>query len=146
MLLFGEDLKRVVFFIKMCADWMRIAMIKQFVEDVAWGKLDYLVIDTPPGTSDEHISIVEYLKAYKPDGAVIVTTPQGVSLSDVRKEISFCRKVELKMIGLVENMSGYKCPHCDVSFLLNLLNSRNAHKCFRPVVANLLLKQKIYHF
>ncbi|KAJ8323766.1 hypothetical protein BDV3_001766 [Batrachochytrium dendrobatidis] len=88
------------------------AMIKQFLSDVAWGNLDYLIIDTPPGTSDEHISIVEYLQEFNPDGAVIVTTPQAVSLADVRKEISFCRKVNLPILGLVENMSGFICPHC----------------------------------
>ncbi|KAI8898110.1 cytosolic Fe-S cluster assembly factor CFD1 [Globomyces pollinis-pini] len=89
------------------------AMIKQFVNDVAWGELDYLLIDTPPGTSDEHISIVGYLKEYNPDGAVIVTTPQGISLIDVRREINFCKKVNLPILGLVENMSGFICPHCE---------------------------------
>ncbi|CAM0136789.1 unnamed protein product [Umbelopsis sp. WA50703] len=88
------------------------AMIKQFLQDVCWGELDYLIIDTPPGTSDEHISVVEYLKAFNPDGAVIVTTPQGVALADVRKELSFCNKVQLPILGVVENMSGFVCPHC----------------------------------
>ncbi|KAH6567328.1 hypothetical protein BASA61_006354 [Batrachochytrium salamandrivorans] len=88
------------------------AMIKQFLSDVCWGELDYLLIDTPPGTSDEHISVVEYLQEYSPDGAVIVTTPQAVALADVRKEISFCKKVKLPILGLVENMSGFVCPHC----------------------------------
>jgi Mrp family chromosome partitioning ATPase len=88
------------------------AIIKQFLEDVQWGELDFLVVDTPPGTSDEHISICELLNQYNPDGAVIVTTPQGVSISDVRKEITFCRKIGLPILGLVENMSGFVCPHC----------------------------------
>ncbi|TPX35261.1 hypothetical protein SmJEL517_g02273 [Synchytrium microbalum] len=88
------------------------AMIKQFLTDVTWGSLDYLIIDTPPGTSDEHISIAEYLKEHNPEGAVIVTTPQAVSLSDVRKELSFCKKVKIPILGIVENMSGYICPHC----------------------------------
>ncbi|KAJ3056464.1 Nucleotide-binding protein 2 [Rhizophlyctis rosea] len=88
------------------------AMIKQFLQEVAWGELDYLLIDTPPGTSDEHISVAEYLKEYNPDGAVIVTTPQAVSLADVRKELSFCRKVKIPILGVVENMSGFVCPHC----------------------------------
>jgi Mrp family chromosome partitioning ATPase len=91
------------------------AMIKQFLQDVYWGELDYLLIDTPPGTSDEHIGIVEYLKEFNPDGAVIVTTPQGVAIADVRKEISFCKKVKLPILGVVENMSGFVCPHCAVS-------------------------------
>jgi Mrp family chromosome partitioning ATPase len=89
------------------------AVIKQFLEDVCWGQLDYLIIDTPPGTSDEHISINEYLSSFNPDGAIIVTTPQGVSLSDVRKEISFCRKVGLPILGVIENMSGFVCPCCN---------------------------------
>lgn len=92
-----------------------VAMIKQFLQDVYWGELDYLLIDTPPGTSDEHIGVVEYLKEFNPDGAVIVTTPQGVAIADVRKELSFCRKVKLPILGVVENMSGYICPHCAVS-------------------------------
>ncbi|KAI8080991.1 cytosolic Fe-S cluster assembly factor CFD1 [Thamnidium elegans] len=93
------------------------AMIKQFLQDVYWGELDYLLIDTPPGTSDEHIGIVEYLKEFNPDGAVIVTTPQGVAIADVRKEISFCNKVKLPILGVVENMSGFVCPHCSVKYL-----------------------------
>ncbi|XP_065887489.1 cytosolic Fe-S cluster assembly factor NUBP2 homolog [Dysidea avara] len=88
------------------------AMIKQFLTDVVWEDLDYLIIDTPPGTSDEHISVVEGLKELTPDGAVVVTTPQGVALADVRRELSFCRKTSIKVLGVVENMSGYTCPHC----------------------------------
>jgi Mrp family chromosome partitioning ATPase len=88
------------------------ATIIQFLEEVAWGELDYLVIDTPPGTSDEHISVCEFLNNSNPDGAIIVTTPQGVALSDVRKEISFCKKIEMPILGLVENMSGFMCPNC----------------------------------
>jgi len=87
------------------------AIIKQFLDEVVWGTLDYLVIDTPPGTSDEHLSTVEKLLPYNPT-SIIVTTPQGVSLSDVMKEITFCRRVGLPMIGLIENMSGFACPHC----------------------------------
>ncbi|KAH3687178.1 hypothetical protein WICPIJ_001837 [Wickerhamomyces pijperi] len=90
------------------------AMIKQFITDVNWGELDYLIIDTPPGTSDEHISIVEELSAYREKiiGGVIVTTPQLISLEDVRKEINFCKLVKLEIIGIVENMNGFVCPHC----------------------------------
>ncbi|CAK9874856.1 unnamed protein product [Sphagnum jensenii] len=80
-------------------------LIKQFVKDVDWGDLDYLVVDAPPGTSDEHISIMQYLKATNVDGAIIVTTPQEVSLIDVRKEINFCKKVGIRILGVVENMS-----------------------------------------
>tara|TARA_R110002050_G_scaffold294962_1_gene453297 strand:- start:130 stop:621 length:492 start_codon:yes stop_codon:yes gene_type:complete len=88
------------------------ATIKQFVDDVIWGELDYLIVDTPPGTSDEHLAVVENLKKYNPEGAILVTTPQMVSIADVRREVTFCRKLNVKMIGLIENMSGYVCPHC----------------------------------
>lgn len=91
----------------------KTAMIRQFLQDVFWGELDYLVIDTPPGTSDEHMSLAEFLAGCGVDGAVLVTTPQQVAVADVRKEISFCRKVSLPILGVVENMSGYVCPHCD---------------------------------
>ncbi|XP_008695121.1 cytosolic Fe-S cluster assembly factor NUBP1 isoform X2 [Ursus maritimus] len=87
-------------------------MIKQFLRDVDWGEVDYLIVDTPPGTSDEHLSAVQYLSAAHIDGAVIITTPQEVSLQDVRKEINFCHKVKLPVIGVVENMSVFICPQC----------------------------------
>lgn len=87
-------------------------LIKQFMKDVEWGPLDYLVVDTPPGTSDEHLSIVQYLKEAGIDGAVLITTPQEVALQDVRKEIDFCRKVGIPILGIVENMSGFVCPSC----------------------------------
>uniref|UniRef100_A0A2K5ZZJ2 NUBP iron-sulfur cluster assembly factor 1, cytosolic n=1 Tax=Mandrillus leucophaeus TaxID=9568 RepID=A0A2K5ZZJ2_MANLE len=92
--------------------WRGGGMIKQFLRDVDWGEVDYLIVDTPPGTSDEHLSVVQYLAAAHIDGAVIITTPQEVSLQDVRKEINFCRKVKLPIIGVVENMSGFICPKC----------------------------------
>ncbi|KAI6007874.1 P-loop containing nucleoside triphosphate hydrolase protein [Pisolithus marmoratus] len=87
-------------------------LIAQFLKDVDWGDLDYLIIDTPPGTSDEHLSIVQYLKESGIDGAVLITTPQEVALQDVRREIDFCRKVGLRILGIVENMSGFVCPSC----------------------------------
>ena len=88
------------------------AMIKQFLTDVYWQDLDYLIIDTPPGTSDEHISVVENVQEWNPDGAILVTTPQGVAIGDVRREISFCRKTGVKILGIIENMSGFVCPTC----------------------------------
>ncbi|WLF80663.1 cytosolic Fe-S cluster assembly factor nbp35 [Lodderomyces elongisporus] len=88
-------------------------LIKQFLKDVDWGeKLDYLVVDTPPGTSDEHLSVNALMKEVGIDGALIVTTPQEVALLDVRKEIDFCKKAGIKILGLVENMSGFVCPNC----------------------------------
>lgn len=91
-------------------------LIKQFLKDVHWGEVDYLVVDAPPGTSDEHISIVQYLQATGIDGAIIVTTPQQVSLIDVRKEISFCKKVGIPVLGVVENMSGLRQPVTGLKF------------------------------
>ncbi|TUM45532.1 Cytosolic Fe-S cluster assembly factor nubp1 [Bagarius yarrelli] len=88
-------------------------MIKQFLRDVDWGELDFLIVDTPPRTSDEHLSVVQYLSgAGNRWSSVIITTPQEVSLQDVRKEIRFCQKVKLPIIGVVENMSGFVCPKC----------------------------------
>ncbi|KAI9789435.1 MAG: cytosolic Fe-S cluster assembly factor nbp35 [Candelina submexicana] len=87
-------------------------LIKQFLKDVEWGELDYLVVDTPPGTSDEHLSVNSFLKQSGLSGAVLVTTPQEISLLDVRKEIDFCRKANIRILGLVENMSGFVCPKC----------------------------------
>jgi len=86
------------------------ALIRQFLSQVNWGALDYLIIDTPPGTSDEHISTAQYLAQTRIEGAVIVTTPQDVSLSDVRKEITFCRKVGIPILGVIENMKGLTVP------------------------------------
>ncbi|KAE8579187.1 hypothetical protein XENTR_v10023941 [Xenopus tropicalis] len=88
------------------------ALIKQFASDVAWGDLDFLIVDTPPGTSDEHIATVDALRPFNPMGALLVTTPQAVSVGDVRRELTFCKKTGLRVIGIVENMSGYVCPHC----------------------------------
>lgn len=87
-------------------------LIKQFLKDVDWGDLDYLIVDTPPGTSDEHISIAQFLigSGRGIDGAVIVTTPQEVAIADVRKEVSFCRKVGIEILGVVENMSKLHVP------------------------------------
>ena len=101
------------------------AMIRQFLEDVNWGQLDYLIVDTPPGTSDEHITLAELLRdlnqARSESGmvdegqflnAVIVTTPQQVSMVDVAREITFCNKLNIPIKGIIENMSGYVCPCC----------------------------------
>jgi len=85
-------------------------LIRDFLTDVKWGEIDYLIIDSPPGTGDEPLSVVQLLEDV--DGAVIVTTPQDVALIDVRKAITFCRQVNLPVLGVVENMSGFVCPHC----------------------------------
>lgn len=101
-------------------------MIRQFLSDVSWGATDYLLIDTPPGTSDEHIALAEQLLTLSTAdaataiqrnvprlaGAVLVTTPQAVATSDVRKEANFCVKTSIPVLGVIENMSGYTCPCC----------------------------------
>ncbi|KAG4953686.1 hypothetical protein JHK87_039280 [Glycine soja] len=92
-------------------------LIKQFLKDVYWGELDFLIVDAPPGTSDEHISLVQCLDATGIDGAIIVTTPQQISLIDVRKEVNFCKKVGVKVLGVVENMSGLCLPITDFKFM-----------------------------
>lgn len=114
----------------------KTAMIRQFVSDVFWPpNTDYLLIDTPPGTSDEHIAIVEELHKLAADvqptqtanghsgsnvdttpklaGAVVVTTPQAISTADVRKELNFCVKTQVPVLGVIENMAGYMCPCCN---------------------------------
>ena len=96
----------------------KTAMIRQFLSDVSWPKLDYLLIDTPPGTSDEHIAVLEELhkladrSTNQLRGALVVTTPQAVSTSDVKKELNFCVKTGVTILGVIENMSGYACPCC----------------------------------
>lgn len=87
-------------------------LIKQFLKDVDWGELDLLLVDTPPGTSDEHLSVNSFLKESGIDGAIVVTTPNEVSLLDVRKELDFCQKAGIKILGLVDNMAGFVCPKC----------------------------------
>lgn len=104
----------------------KTAMIRQFLSDIFWGATDYLLIDTPPGTSDEHIALAEQLLTLSTadaataarrnvprlTGAVLVTTPQAVAISDVRKEANFCVKTSIPVLGVIENMSGYACPCC----------------------------------
>ena len=88
---------------------MKMKAIEQFLGDVAWGELDWLVIDSPPGTGDEPLSVAQLIPA---SGAVVVTTPQEVSVMDSRKAVGFARKLNLNILGIIENMSGMACPHC----------------------------------
>ena len=89
---------------------MKIKIIEQMLKEVNWGELDYLITDCPPGTGDEPLSVCQLIGS--PDGAVIVTTPQEIAAADVRKSVQFCRKVNLPILGILENMSGYTCPKC----------------------------------
>jgi ATP-binding protein involved in chromosome partitioning len=88
----------------------KFGLIRQFLRDVEWGELDYLVVDCPPGTGDEPLAVAQLIE--NADGAVVVTTPQEVAVQDVRRCIAFCRQVRLPVIGVVENMSGFTCPSC----------------------------------
>lgn len=89
---------------------MKMQAIRQFLEDVAWGALDYLIIDLPPGTGDEPLTIAQLVP--QADGAIIVTTPQDVALVSVRKSITFAKMLKFQILGVIENMSGLTCPHC----------------------------------
>jgi ATP-binding protein involved in chromosome partitioning len=89
---------------------LKFSLIRQFLGDVAWGCLDYLVVDCPPGTGDEPLSVAQLVG--RPADAVIVTTPQALAIADVRRCVTFCEKVELPVAGIIENMSGYVCPSC----------------------------------
>jgi Mrp family chromosome partitioning ATPase len=89
---------------------MKYHMIRQFLKDVECGELDYLIIDSPPGTGDEPLTVAQSIE--HADGAIVVTTPQQVAINDVRKSVTFCRKLNPSVIGVLENMSGFICPHC----------------------------------
>lgn len=91
---------------------VKYKVIQQFLCDVAWGDLDYLVVDCPPGTGDEPLSVAQLIG--RPAAAVVVTTPQELAIADVRRCITFCRKADLPVAGVLENMSGYVCPQCGV--------------------------------
>ena len=89
---------------------MKMNIIKQLLGYVQWGELDYMIIDSPPGTGDEPLSVCQTIK--DANGAILVTTPQEVAVSDVRRSISFCEKLEMPVLGVIENMSGFVCPKC----------------------------------
>jgi ATP-binding protein involved in chromosome partitioning len=89
---------------------IKISVIKQFMQDIRWPELDYLIVDSPPGTGDEPLSVVQTLK--KVDGSIIVSTPQDIALLDARKTIKFSQKMDVPVLGIIENMSTFVCPHC----------------------------------
>ena len=108
---------------------MKMNVLKQLLTDVEWGDLDYLIIDVPPGTGDEPLSIAQLIPGI--DGGIIVTTPQNLSLNDVRKSISFCRQLNVPVVGVVENMSGLICPHCHK--LINVFKTGGGEKMAREM-------------
>jgi len=89
---------------------LKMSAIRQFLEEISWGELDFLIVDSPPGTGDEPLSACQLIPAVS--GAVIVTTPQDMSILDARKSVFFARQLKIPVIGIIENMSGFVCPHC----------------------------------
>lgn len=115
---------------------MKHGTIQQLLAEVVWGELDYLLLDCPPGTGDEPLSAVQLLGAHS--AAVVVTTPQDVALTDVEKSLSFCRELKLPVVGLVENMSGFICPHCNERS--DIFKSGGAEKLAEKTGTRLLAK------
>ncbi|OGL47149.1 MAG: chromosome partitioning protein ParA [Candidatus Schekmanbacteria bacterium RBG_13_48_7] len=122
---------------------MKHTLIKQFLQDVDWGDLDYLVIDSPPGTGDEPMSIASFIGSQL--HALIVTIPPELSLEDVRKSINFCKKVSLKILGVVENMSGFICPHCgnSVEIFKKGGGEKMAHEMGVPFLGSIPIEPKM---
>jgi len=122
---------------------MKANMIREFIQRAAWGKLDYLVVDCPPGTGDEPLSIVQILG--KKARAVILTTPQEVALIDVEKCVTFCRQLKLPIAGIIENMSGFICPHCkkETDIFSRGGGERLAHKYGVPFLGKIPLDPAI---
>ncbi len=105
---------------------LKYSAIRQFIGEVEWGELDFLIIDSPPGTGDEPLTVAQLISDAR---AIIVTTPQEVSLADVRKSINFCKTIKMKIFGLIENMSGFTCPHCNK--MVELFGSGGGEKTAR---------------
>ena len=103
---------------------LKMMALKQFLGEVQWGDLDYLVIDSPPGTGDEPLSICQLIPEL--EGGIIVTTPQGIALLDSRKCVNFLKNLKIPILGVIENMSGLKCPHCGKN--IDLLKSGGGEK------------------
>jgi ATP-binding protein involved in chromosome partitioning len=121
----------------------KMGAIKQFLEEVYWGELDFLIIDLPPGTGDEPLSVAQLIPNC--DGAVLVTTPQDVALISVRKSIKFSEKLKVPVIGLVDNMHGLICPHCDKEIeVFGTGGVEKAAKDFNiPILARLPIEPKV---
>ena len=122
---------------------LKMGVIKQLLTDVKWGELDYLVVDFPPGTGDEPLSVAQLIP--DSDGAIIVTTPQNLSLNDVRKCINFCKQVKVPVLGVLENMSGLVCPNCNT--VIDLFKRGGGEKMARemdvPFLGRIPIEPKI---
>ena len=112
---------------------LKMGAIKQFMNDVLWGEMDYLIVDLPPGTGDEALSVAQLLPE---PSAIVVTTPQEVALLDSRKSINFARALKMDLLGLVENMSGMNCPHCGES--IDLFGIGGGEKAAKEMDVNFL--------
>lgn len=124
---------------------MKMGAIRQFIGDVKWGDLDYLIVDLPPGTGDEPLSIAQLIP--KADGSIVVTTPQDVALLDSRKSINFSRSLKLPIIGVIENMSGMVCPHCGEHIDLFKIGGgkKSAEELGVPFLGGIPIDPKVVH-
>jgi len=113
---------------------LKMTAIRQFIEDIHWGDLDYLIIDSPPGTGDEPLSVVQLMPGA---WGLVVTTPQELAAADVRKSINFCRSTGLRLLGLVENMGGLVCPHCGGE--IHIFGQGGAEKIAEKMQVDLLI-------
>lgn len=122
---------------------MKITVINQFLNEVNWGELDVLVLDLPPGTGDEPLSIGQSFN--NQDGAIVVTTPQEMAMADVRKSMNFCQKLGVKMFGVIENMSGFICPKCnEITHIFGAKGGQNLAQSFNvPLLAQIPLDPAI---
>ena len=120
---------------------LKSGAIKQFLGQVDWGDLDYLVVDLPPGTGDAPLSVAQFIRNVS--GAIVVTTPQDVALLDSRKAVTFARKLNIPIIGILENMSGFVCPHCGKK--VNLFKTGGGERAAREMGVPFLGRVPIDH-
>ena len=113
-------------------------MVLQLLSDVDWDDNETIIIDTPPGTSDEHLSVVSFMKEAGVSGAVIVTTPEEVALTDVRRELRFCKRAGVKVLGVIENMAAFVCPECGKESTIYPRSSGGAQKMCEDESVNFL--------
>jgi ATP-binding protein involved in chromosome partitioning len=122
---------------------LKMGAIKQFLGEIEWGELDYLVIDSPPGTGDEPLSVCQLIP--EADGSIIVTTPQDVALIDSRKAVRFSQALQIPVLGIVENMGGFNCPHCGKPIDLFKIGGgeRAAHSLAVPFLGRIPIDPRI---
>jgi len=123
---------------------LKNGVIRQFIADMQWGELDYLIIDSPPGTGDEPLSVAQTIHDAR---AVVVTTPQDVALADVRKSINFCKKMNMEIVGVIENMGPFQCPHCgkEIALFKQGGGQVTAEKAQVPFLGTVPFDPKVVH-